>query len=449
EFRDGQSSVGAMVTATNRFNDAYTGTYLRDAGYAGGIDFQHQFAGRTYQIRGWVVGSRVEGTDSAIAYTQLNSAHYYQRPGSGLTYDPSRTSLTGDAEKLSFSKIGGGVVRWWTGFTRISPGFEINDLGYLQQSGLMNANGWLGLQYTEPTTWYRTWFVNFSVNSNWTAQGLSGTYLSGTQAGFETRLQLRNSWTVFGGADANQLLGVYDATKARGGPAMFRHPFHDAFVGVEGDPRLKVIPSLEFDMFDGSGGLSHGWGIAPQLAFRFSSSTQLAVGLRYDLNWNYQEWVGNGYGADTVYTFATLDQNTISATVRFDQTFTPRLTLQFYAQPYVSDGRYENWRKLADPRAHSYSEEFAPFTNPEDYPNDLYDSLGAYDFTYLQLNVNTVLRWEYRPGSALFIVWTHGRSNSNDDQAYQGFDVNSNVRSMFQVHPMNTFLIKATYRFGS
>ena len=449
EFRDGQTSLGAMVTATNRQNDAVTQDTLRDAGYAAGVAFQHQFANRTYQIRAWVVGSRVDGSDSAIALTQLNSAHYYQRPGSGLAYDPSRTSLSGDAEKFSISKIGGGVLRWWTGFTHISPGFEINDLGYLQQSGVQVWSNWVGLEYTQPTSWYRTMFLNFNETNNWTAQALSGTYLTGTNANFNGHIQLKNSWSLFGGLDYNQFFGVFDATKARGGPAMFRHPFTDAFIGFEGDPRLKVIPSVEFDWFDGSGGLSHGWGVGPQFQIQFSSSTRMQLGVRYDLNWNYQEWVGNGYGADTVYTFATIDQNTISATVRFDATFTPRLSFQFYAQPYISDGRYENWRKLDDPRATSYSDEFQPFTNPQDYPNDLNASLGDYDFTFQELNVNAVLRWEYRPGSALYFVWTHGRSYSNTSQAYQGFNPGSDVNNLFAIHPMNTFLIKATYRFGT
>jgi len=457
EFRDGQTSVGAMLTAVNRQNDAYTGDSLRGAAFAGGLRFEHQFDNRTYAVRGWVAGSRVAGTDSAIAVTQLSSAHYYQRPGSGLVYDPSRTSLDGDAEKISIEKIGGGVFRFWSGLSRISPGFEINDLGYLQQSGVQTWDNWIGLEYNEPTTWYRTLFIDFTENNNWTTQGFASQYLAATNAAVTAHVQLHSSWMFYGGYDANQFFGVYDPTKARGGPAMFRHPFHDGFVGFSGDPRLKVIPSLDFNMFDGSGGLSHGWGIGPSVLFQFSSSTRLQVGLHYDLNWNYQEWVGNGYQklvgtsyvADSVYTFATLDQNTVSATMRFDATFTPRLSFQFYAQPYISTGRYENWRKLDDPRAHSYSDEFKPFTDGALYPIDLDSTLSDYNFKYLQLNVNTVLRWEYRRGSALYVVWTHGRAFSNSNQEYQGFSPGADANSLFAVHPMNTFLIKASYWFGT
>ena len=457
EFRDGQTSFAIMGTAVNRQNSAYTGDSLRDAGYTGGVRFENQFGDRTYAIRAWVAGSRVEGTDSAIAITQQNSAHYYQRPGSGLIYDPSRTSLTGDAEKLAIEKIGGGVFRFWVGLSRISPGFEINDLGYLQQSGVRIWDNWIGLEYNTPTKLYRSLFVDFSEKNQWTDQGLAAQYLAATNASVSAHMQLHNNWTFYGGFDGNQFFGVYDPTKARGGPAMFRHPFHDGFVGFSGDPRLSAVPSLDFSAFDGSGGLSHGWGVGPSVLFHFSASTQLQIGVRYDLNWNYQEWVGNGYTkvggcaclADTVYTFATLHQNTLSSTVRFDATFTPRLSFQFYAQPYISTGTYENWRMLDNPRAKSYSDEFKPFSEGYLYPNDLDSAITQYNFKYLQLNVNTVLRWEYRRGSALYLVWTHGRAFSNSDQAYQGFSPGADANELFTVHPMNTFLIKASYWYGT
>ena len=144
-----------------------------------------------------------------------------------------------------------------------------------------------------------------------------------------------------------------------------------------------------------------------------------------------------------------MHQNTLSSTVRFDATFTPRLSFQFYAQPYISTGTYENWRRLDDPRAKSYSDEFKPFTDGPLYPIDLDSAITQYNFKYLQLNVNTVLRWEYRRGSALYLVWTHGRAFSNSDQAYQGFSPGADANELFTVHPMNTFLIKASYWFGT
>ena len=451
EFRDGQTNIGVMVTAVNRQMDQWTAPYLRDAAYSTGVEFHHQFAGRKFQLAGFVVGSYVSGTDSAIKLTQINSTHYFQRPGSGLPYDPSRTSLTGDAEKLSFSKIGGGVVRFWTGLERVSPGFEINDFGYLQQAGTQSWSNWLGLQYTEPTSWYRFMSLNLSENNNWTTQGFSGTYLSGTSVNFNGHIQFPNSWFVFAGINYNQFFGVFDATKARGGPAMFRHPYTSGFTGFEGDPRMKVIPAVEFDAFDGSGGKSHGWGLNPSASFQFSSGMRMMIGLRYDLGVDYQQWVDNGHTADlkdTVYTFGTLHQNTFSATFRFDATFTPKLSLQIYAQPYISEGRYDTWRKLVDPRATSYGQEFAPFTDWATYPDLTHPTLAGYNFNFQQLNANTVLRWEYRRGSALYLVWTHGRSYYAQSQEYQGQNPGTDVNNLFAVHPMNTFLIKATYWLG-
>ena len=122
---------------------------------------------------------------------------------------------------------------------------------------------------------------------------------------------------------------------------------------------------------------------------------------------------------DTAYTFARSHQNTAFAMVRIDATFTPKLSLQFYAQPYISEGQYENWRALANPRASDYATQFAPFV-PGLRPRGALPTVAGYNFNYQQLNVNTVLRWEYRRGSALYLVWTHGRSFYNQDQQYTG-----------------------------
>jgi hypothetical protein len=191
-----------------------------------------------------------------------------------------------------------------------------------------------------------------------------------------------------------------------------------------------------------------------------SSSLAVSLALTYALDVDYVNWLANYIhyppnttaAAESIYTIATLHQNTASAIVRIDATFTPRLTLQFYAQPYLSDGRYDNWRKVGDPRSPEYSKEYVPYTPiPEDNPDVgtcTAVTVSCYNFDYQQLNVNTVLRWEYRRGSTLFIVWTHGRTVYNYDQAYSGFSPGSDVNSMFSVHPMNTFEIKATYWFG-
>ena len=462
EFNGGNTQVGVMATAVNRQLDQFTRDTLRESAYTLGAHFTHQFDDRKYQLQGSVVGSDVAGSPGAMAITQASSTHYFQRPGSGLVYDTTRTSLSGDAEKISFGKIGGGVVRFNTNFNRFGPGLEINDLGYLAEAGIMTWNNSFTLQYLQPGPFYRQMYIGVSEVNGWTTQGLNAAYMNNNAANLNWDVQFKNSWWIHVGGDRNRWHTAFDDRKARGGPALRGHPFTDGYFGIEGDPRLTAIPSINFSIYDGSGGKSHGYSISPTVLFRFSSNLALSLSLQYALDVDYVNWLSNFIHyptnqlsvTDTVVTIATLHQNTASAIIRLDATFTPRLTLQFFAQPYLSDGRRSDWRYAANPRAASYSEEYLPYTpidstdNPNPGPACPTTTVSCWNFNYQQLNVNAVLRWEYRPGSTLFVVWQHGRNYNNYDQQYSGFSPGSDVNSMFAVHPMNTFLIKGTYWFS-
>src|SRR5204862_3522565 len=120
DLRNSESGVGAMITAVNRSLDQWTDGSLRSSAYVGAFDFRHRFPGRKYQISGSLDLSRVAGTPSAIAATQNDPVHYYQRHGAGVSYDPTRTSLAGDAEEIKFGKVGGGITRFETSYQRRS-----------------------------------------------------------------------------------------------------------------------------------------------------------------------------------------------------------------------------------------------------------------------------------------------------------------------------------------
>ena len=440
ELRDGQTGIGVMVTATDRSLDQFTAPVLRKSAYAGGLDFRHQFDSRHYELAGFVVGSTVSGSDSAMALTQLSSTHYYQRPGSGLTFDTTMTTMAGNAERISLSKIGGGITRFYSGLTRISPGFEINDLGYISQAGTQSWSNWFGWQLQQPRSFYRQLFLNVNAYGSWTTQGWTGQYLSSTSANINASAELKSGWWVNAGIESDNWGAVYDDRKTRGGPAMYRHPFINLWGGIQGDPRMKFLPNLSFFAFNGSDGHAHGWGVDPSVTMTASSSLLITLGVHYDLNVDYTQWVGNYFvGTDSAaYTFGYLQQNTMAATVRVDATFTPRLSLQFYGQPYISTGNYQNWRNLTQPRAHDYAEQFTPFSMPD-------SSVSQFDFDYQQLNINTVLRWEYRAGSSVYLVWTHGRNLYQQGNQYQGFSPAADAQSLVSIHPMNTFLIKVSY----
>jgi len=135
--------------------------------------------------------------------------------------------------------------------------------------------------------------------------------------------------------------------------------------------------------------------------------------------------------AGTHYVFARLDQNEASLTGRIDYTVSPTLTVQLYAQPFVSKGTYSNVRELADPNAAAFADRYKPYTAVP----------GG--FSRKQFNSTAVLRWEYRPGSTLFVVWTQGRQDGVGSQGSRS--MGGDFRDLFHLHPDNTFLVKASY----
>jgi hypothetical protein len=436
DLNDGASGVGLMLTATNRQLDASSDAYLRSSAYTGGLDARHRFLNRNYEVAGWVVGSQVSGSSAAMDLLQQNSTHAYNRPGSGLDYDPARTTLGGYGAEAAIRKIGGGITRFELTYQRLSPGFEINDLGFLPRVDQQGLYGWFAFQFQEPTALYRRWFLNFNGYRQWNTAGM------GTSAGgnINTFMQLSNYWGAFAGVNLNNLFESLDDRFARGGPAVRRSPQGSAWVGFNGDDRKPIVPNLEVDWWQSDEGHSHGVSINPGMTFRATSRMQGRLNAGFSRDTYDAQWYGNYgvVGVDTThYSFARLDQRTINLTARMDVTMTPTLTLQVYAQPFITTGHYTNWKQLRDPSNTDYDQRFQPFAPAGD---------ALVDFNYKQFRSNTVLRWEYRPGSTLFFVWTQGRTQYDIDLG--AFNARSDATNLFRTQPDNTFLIKASYWFS-
>jgi hypothetical protein len=193
-----------------------------------------------------------------------------------------------------------------------------------------------------------------------------------------------------------------------------------------------------FNLWYGDEGKTYGSHLSPYVNFRLSSQFQLNVGTGFGRDHNNTQWLRNFVDASNVthYSFAHLDQRTTSMSVRLNYTFTPDLTLELYAQPFVAEGTYTDVREIsATPEADAYDARFQPYTPPAG---------TELEFKVAALNSNSVLRWEYLPGSTLFVVWQHGRQgpgpNSSMRQAWT-----RDYRELFDVHPDNTFLVKVAY----
>ncbi|MCE9602951.1 MAG: carbohydrate binding family 9 domain-containing protein [Gemmatimonadetes bacterium] len=432
DFKGGNSGVGMMLTATNRSLDDDSRAYLRESAYAFGIDARHRFRGNNYEVRGSAVASRVAGSASSILATQRSAVHFYQRPDSRLTVDSNATSLDGSRVNLSLGKTGGGVVRFQTGVSETSAGYEINDAGFLPRADERSQYTWVGLQFQKPTKYYRRANININQWNGWNTEGL---HLN-SGGNININGELPNQWFVYTGFNLNGIGTGFDDRASRGGPALRRNQRRNTWFGVQSDRRKPTSFTMQgFVVFKDVSG-SKEWGIDPSVNFRVASRVQAEVGMHLSAETNDAQWYDNVTdGSGTHYTFAHLDQRTSAITTRLDFTLTPTLSFQLYAQPFITAGDYSDHRELADPRAARYADRFRPYTGAP-----------LEDFNFKQFRSNSVVRWEYRPGSVLFFVWQQGRGQG--DRNAGDFNLGRDYGDLFKSRSDNTFLIKGSYWFS-
>jgi hypothetical protein len=434
DLAGGASSVGLMFTGVNRQLDAWTTPELHSQAYVGAVEFRHQFLDKEYELSGSLDLSRVAGSAAAIAATQRDDVHLYQRPDGPLTFDSTRTSLTGDAEEIHFGKISGAHLNFETSYLRRSPGFEINDVGYLQQADQQSWNNWAGLSFNHPTAIYQRLRWNFNWWQYWSAAGLATERAANTN----THIQFNNRWWLHAGGTVGQLGTTWCDRCARGGPAIRQDPYLSPWLQIQGDDRNRIIPSFSLNYFENSGGRNHSLNLGPQVTFNASSRASASVGASVTDNTSDNQWYGQytDIAGTAHYTFAHLEQQTVSLTADLAYTLTPALSVQWHLQPFVSRGTYSNLRELNQPGAANYDARYRPYAD-----TSVANNLGGLDAK--QFNSNLVIRWEYRPGSTLFLVWTQGR---NDFQAAAGPNgVSGDLQNLFNLRPDNTFLVKVSY----
>ena len=193
------------------------------------------------------------------------------------------------------------------------------------------------------------------------------------------------------------------------------------------------------NFFRGSGGRSSSNNLQPEIDVKLNGRFSSAFSLNWTHNVADNQWYSNFTDATDVthYTFAHLDQHTTSATVRLNYTFTPAISIQGYVQPFISKGTFTNVRQLsATPRASNYDDRYAVYgdTSVTNHP-------GGFNFKEFQSNL--VFRWEYQPGSVLFVVWNEGRQGSTPAEG--NTDFGGDVRDLLRLHPASTVLVKMSY----
>jgi hypothetical protein len=419
-----QSSIGAMFTATKR-PDGGDFRFLPTDATAGGVDFDWRFKKR-YSVTGYLVGSRVAGDPEAITDLQENSRHYYQRPDLvSERLDPTRTFLSGTAGRIQLSKIGGQKVHFTSTASFKSPGFDIDDLGFFRRADERTTYNWLQIRSDVPSKHFRMRMINFNHWYSWNADGQRLQQWVNVNA----HATWQSNWSMGTGVTINQR--AIDDRLTRGGPGGLSDGFIVHWAYVNSDER-KPIWFNSFQIYGGDGHGSHLASADPSVRVRPMSAMTVEAGVHLEHNVNDYQWVNKvtAAGADH-FVFAHLNQTTVSLTGRLNYTMRPTLSLQLYAQPFVSGGAYGPFKELVDGHNPVYGQRYAPYAYT-DNP----------DFNYKSFRTTNVLRWEYKPGSTLFVVWQQARgdTSSNGD-----FRFGRDFRGIFHVVPRNVLLVKLSY----
>ena len=417
-----QSTVGLMLTATTRRLTTFT-EFLPERAFTGGVDWDLRVK-RRYAIQGYWAGSSVSGSELAIQQLQESTVHSYQRPDADhVELDLTRTSLRGGSGQIAFSKIAGSKVRFNSNYGFKTPGFDINDVGFVRRADTRNMSNWLQWRNDDPSRFTRTFRFNVNQWATWNFGGdrLNLGYNVNAHATFH------NQWATGMGLNANP--ANFDDRATRGvGPGAMGEPGWSYWGYVDSDSRKPI----GFNVFFNVGGDRSGSryrGLDTNITIRPTSYLSISGGPGWNFNLRDAQWVENT--ADGRYVFGRLDQTTVSLTTRVNYTISPTLSVQIYAAPFVSAGDYDRFKHLVDGRAPRYEDRYAPT-----------DYLQNPDFNYRSFRTTNVLRWEYKPGSALFVVWQQGREEMLDSGR---FAFGRDFIGAFSAPARDVFLVKWSY----
>jgi len=433
EVNQGRTGASVMMTGVHRSLDEFTTSFLRREAVTGGLDLRHRFAHDSYIVSGYIAGSSVSGSQAAILRTQLASIHFFQRPAAAMPVDSSRTRLAGSAAEISLSKARG-VFQWVTDYRRLSPGFESNDIGFLGRADWQAWSNWFGVNSTKATRRYQYAGGSAYIYQEWTTDGLP----TERMINLSGYVGLPSLWQINPYMIVGQLPGTFCTGCARGGPAI-RHDRRQVIgTTIIGDTRRMIAPQLDVRWTRDEQGRTQIYRAAPRIDVRPSPRTLWSVGMSGVQNHDNAQFYGLRRDASGAahYLFAHLDQTTFSVQNRINVTITPALSFEWYAEPFVSAGHFSDVREVADPGSAEYDKRYRPYADPT-----VTGDPGGLHFR--QLRSNAVARWEYRPGSVLYLVWNQGRDYS--DNVAESFALGREERGLFAQRPANTILVKASY----
>jgi hypothetical protein len=467
DFRGGNTVLRGMVTSVLR-DLGNEGLAARLPGHAetGGLELDHFWGNRGFRLMATAALSTVAGDAAAIDRVQRASARYFQRPdresgSNGLfsdAYDPARTSLRGWATYARLSKETGNW-QWELNSNVRSPGFESNDLGFLTRADYAWMGGNLRRRWTRPGSFYRYLQFTGGAQQEYNFDG----DLTGQQVHGSAYAQLRNYWAVESFLIVRP--GVLDDRLLRGGPVVARPRSSYAYASVSTDSRKPVVLGTEGERGCNSEGACE-WSVGVDATFRPVSNVTVTVGPSYGQDDNSAEYVtavddptATGFYGRR-YVVSDLHWRQVSMNTRINWTFSPALSFELFVQPLLAGVEYSNFKEFVRPRDNAklvYGRDVGTIARAETPDGGEYtvdpDGAGPAgsfrfadpDFSLQSLRGNAVLRWEFRPGSTVYFVWTQAREAEGPSGT---LDVGSNLRTLRAARPDNIFLVKLSYWLG-
>jgi hypothetical protein len=448
EFDKGNTTLGGIVTYTHRnINKEYLNILSNNA-LTYGIDFTKYWADRKYFFETKIIGSNIYGDKEAIQKLQTSSARYFQRPDiKEVLWDSTRNSLSGYGGTFKVGKWSKGHWRYNEEVIVRSPGLELNDLGYMTISNIVKNNTNISFYEKKNIGIFKTYMFNVLQQNAWDANG-SGLY---SLFSLTAQSEFMNGW-------AAQIISqlkyhIVDEWILRGGPSMKTPNLLMQSFTLHTNTSKKLYFNV---LGNYNRGLSHNlnyFNITSEISYRPQANLILSIAPNYINNTDELQYIftpsSPTFGKR--YLLGKVDNQSLGITFRADLAITPQLTIQYYGSPFISTGKFSNFKEVVNPLATEYSNRFKLISPTKD--NLIYnfdtnqDGITDYrinkpDFNYQQFRNNLVIRWEYKTGSTLYVVW------SQDRTSYQSGGIMSftnSLKKLYDIYPTNVFMIKLSH----
>ena len=448
DFKKGNTVLGGIFTSTNRFINTPQLELLNRNAYTGGIDFLHQWHDKEYFLDAKLVASSITGSSEAMTNLQQSSARYYQRPDiQNVHIDTISNRLSGYGGDVKIGKGSKGLWRYSTELIWRSPGLDLNDLGFMQMADIIKQKNSVYCFVNKQVSLFRTYNFTLSETNNW---DFALRYLS-SNANLSAYFEFLNKWAV--STSASYTTQALDTRILRGGNAMLLPSIWYQSLYARTDPSAKLCFELNTELSTSGFGSARYYSVQPSVRFTPINTLKLSTSFNYSGNRNDLQYITTTNSDNQQrYILGKIDQKTLGITFRVDYNITPELSIQYYGSPYATIGKYSDFKRVTNPRANNYSGRFAGLT-PTLNGSNTYEvsdnnnnyNFGNPNFNFSQFRSNLVFRWEYRPGSQLYLVWSQDRTTFSQPGSQNLNDSMSGIKGIF---PNNILLAKFNYWFS-